>query len=587
MAEEELVLRQKQTRVRDDRGEAVRKAMQQVLGQEEVSFRSVEQEQALQAVLDKQTPLVVVLPTGGGKSLLFSVPACLEGAGVTVVVVPYRALIEDLVERMRKSGIDCMEWKHGESNPAAVVIVSADVAGDTTSNGNFLGYATMLSGKGLLERVVVDESHLVFTSSDWRPKLATLKNLRLLPCPIVLLTATLPPAREAELCNSMLIQGATFVRASTVRPNTRYFVSWCEHGKSQETAVAIGRRQQQLLGNRRQKGVVYCHSKKQCEDMAEALECAYYHAGVADRAERLERWLEDGGLIVATSALGTGVDFPGVVYILHVGMPWSMIDYAQESGRGGRAGERVDSVVVVEQGEVERTMQRKSEDLDVQAMGMFLLGSGCRRGLMSSYLDGKRVGCNDIESAGCDRCGEGRQEWQDSQREASREWQQVQEMMEEIREGCGVCWTLDEAGTEAWRQHRTMQCTRHAGVTWMEVDNFRRSIRDGGGGHSCRRCWVSQRYCATGEDINKRCQWPNVAVPLVRAVAEVEAGVQIIRGCGYEGELGGDWREYGGWLGKRHKQRVWREYFSNAMVVMIRILLYVGESSSKKVEQKI
>ncbi|KAF1956342.1 hypothetical protein CC80DRAFT_362384, partial [Byssothecium circinans] len=149
--------------------------MQQVLGQKEVSFRSVEQEQALHAVLDGQTPLVVVLPTGGGKSLLFSVPACLEGAGMTVVVVPYRALIEDLVGRMQKCGIDCMEWKHGESNPAAVVVVSADVAGDTTSNGNFLGYC------------------------------------------------------------------ATYVRASTVRPNTRYFVSWCKPGKSQETAVAIGR----------------------------------------------------------------------------------------------------------------------------------------------------------------------------------------------------------------------------------------------------------------------------------------------------------------------------------------------------------
>ena len=78
---------------------------------------------------------------------------------------------------MQKCGIDCMEWKHGESSPAAVVVVSADAAGDTTSNGNFLGYANMLSGKGLLRRVVVDKCHLVITSSDWRPKLALLKNL--------------------------------------------------------------------------------------------------------------------------------------------------------------------------------------------------------------------------------------------------------------------------------------------------------------------------------------------------------------------------------------------------------------------------
>jgi len=571
-----LAPQKKKKRVeRMDRGEKeVYRAMQQVLGQEEVGFRSVEQEQALHAVLNGQTPLVVVLPTGGGKSLLFTVPACLDRAGVTVVVVPYRALIEDLVGRIQKCGIDCIEWKHGESNPAAVVVVSADVAGDTISNGNFLGYANMLSSKGLLRRVVVDESHLIFTSSDWRPKLAMVKNLRLLPCPIVLLTATLPPVREGELATSMLIQCATYVRASTVRPNTRYFVSWCERGKTEETALAMGRRQQQLLQDKRQKGVVYCHSKQQCEDIAEALGCGYYHAGVPDRVERLEQWLKNGGLIVATSALGTGVDFPGVVYILHVGMPWSMIDYAQESGRGGRAGERVDSVILVEQGEVERTMQRKSEDLDVQAMGTFLIGSGCRRGLMSSYLDGKRVACKDIESAGCDRCGEGTREWQDSQRETSMEWQQVQEVMDEIREGCAMCWTLGEAGTDEWQKHKAMQCTAHSGITGIEVDRFRRGIRDGGGSHSCRRCWVSQKYCATGEDISNRCQWPNVVVPLARAVAELEAGVEIIRQCGYRGELGGDWKEYAGWLGKRHRQRVWGEYFSNVMVVAIRVVLF-------------
>ena len=68
---------------------------------------------------------------------------------------------------------------------------------------------------------------------------------------------------------------------------------------------------------------------------------------------------------MATSALGTGLDFPGIVFILHVGMLWSLTDFAQESGRGGRAGERVDLVIVVEEGEVEWTMQRKAEEIDV------------------------------------------------------------------------------------------------------------------------------------------------------------------------------------------------------------------------------
>lgn len=76
-------------RVADPRAEAIQRGLQQVLGKQEVGFRLVEQEQALYAVLQKQTPLIVVLPMGGGKSLLFTLPACVERPGVTVVVVPY------------------------------------------------------------------------------------------------------------------------------------------------------------------------------------------------------------------------------------------------------------------------------------------------------------------------------------------------------------------------------------------------------------------------------------------------------------------------------------------------------------------
>jgi superfamily II DNA helicase RecQ len=100
---------EKEVRVLDPRADAIHRGLQQVLGKQDVSFRSVEQEQALHAVLEKQTPLIIVLPTGGGKSLLFTLPACVEETGVTVVVVPYRALIEDLVRRIQQCGVNCIE----------------------------------------------------------------------------------------------------------------------------------------------------------------------------------------------------------------------------------------------------------------------------------------------------------------------------------------------------------------------------------------------------------------------------------------------------------------------------------------------
>lgn len=525
-----LVLRERWGSAGSERAEALRKAMQQVLGREEVNFRSFEQERAVNAVLDRQTPLVVVLPTGGGKSLLFMLPAIVEEGGVTVVVVPYRQLITSTVERIQACGIDCIEWRSGNTDPASVVVVSADKAGDIISKGNFLSYAQLLSSKGLLRRVVVDECHLIFTSSNWRPRLAAVKNLRLLHCPIVLLTATLPPVRELELEHSMALRCVTYIRASTARLQTRYFVSWCERGKLEDVSLTICQREMRRLLKDCQRGVVYCLSKPRCEELADLLGCPHYHADVPDRNEPIERWLKHGGLITATSALGTGVDYPDIVYIMHEGMPWSMTDYAQESGRGGRGGEQVDSIILVEHGTVEKRMLEKGEDLDVQAMGVFLLGSGCRRELMSGYMDATAVGCNDVASAGCDRCGEGASIVGKLQEEASTQWEQVETLFDELRGGCVLCCMLDEGGSSEWRQHRTMQCKVHAreGVTGLEVDRFRKRITDRTSKNNCRKCWVSQKYCATGEDKDKGCQWPNVVVPLARAAAQDSKGVAII-----------------------------------------------------------
>ena len=552
----------------------VDQAMRQVLGSSDVAFKSVQQEQAMHAVIDGQTPLVVILPTGGGKSLLFMVPACLDATGVTVVVVPYRALADNLVDRIRRSGIDCFEWTHGQVNPATIVVVSADVAGSS----GFLGYAELLTAKKLLRRVVVDECHLIFTSSNWRPKLAVLRNLRVLTCPMVLLTATLPPALEQLLGDSMQIRCATYIRACTVRPNTRYMVSRCKRGEGEEMGLAMCRRRQLKEG---EKAVVYCGSKAQCERLAGELDCGHYHAEDVDRAERLAEWAESGGFIVATSALGTGVDFPGIVFILHMGMPWSMIDFAQESGRGGRAGEVVDSVIVIEEGEVDYRLSKDRGSIDVVAMAQFIHATGCRRGVMSGHLDGKRMECVDIEAVRCDRCGEGRAEWAEVNSRWAREWEHVQAVMDGLVDvRCVICWVLGPFDSEAWASLWTKDCTVHRGLTGRELDVFRRHIRYDRDTHSCTKCGISQAYCATGEDARKKCQWSNILVPVVRATAELEGATWIVRKVGFQGELSGDYKEYGQWLGKRHISRVWGEFFSNAMVLFIKMMLVVKGGSS-------
>ena len=118
--------------------EDLKNAMRKALRCSEVSFRSDEQKEALQMIVsgEQTTPLVVVLPTGGGKSLLFTAPACLDDPGVTIVVVPYRALLDNLLATAKKAKIDCMEYRPSKQNLAALVFISADFV----SSSQFLSY---------------------------------------------------------------------------------------------------------------------------------------------------------------------------------------------------------------------------------------------------------------------------------------------------------------------------------------------------------------------------------------------------------------------------------------------------------------
>ena len=123
-------------------------AMRKALGRDRVEYRSEEQAEALRAVMRRETPLVVVLPTGGGKSLLFMAPACTgQRAGMTIVVVPFRQLIHSFIDRAKERGVECEEWSPDTTDPVRLMVVSADKVGDP----RFLGFGAMMRSKGAFE----------------------------------------------------------------------------------------------------------------------------------------------------------------------------------------------------------------------------------------------------------------------------------------------------------------------------------------------------------------------------------------------------------------------------------------------------
>jgi hypothetical protein len=405
----------------------------------------------------------------------------------------------------------------------------------------------------------------------------------------------------------MLVRSATYVRASTVRPNIRYTVTTCR-GLLIEEAVATCRRQ-----TLERKGVVYCRSKAQCEQIAGELGCSYYHAGTLDRAERLAAWIASDGFIVATSALGTGVDIAGIGFVLHVDVPWGMIDYAQESGRAGRAGGLADSIVLVEERKLRDASRqvkdfpekafptgpgddgRTVEEMDAEAMIEFVRTRGCRRAVISRYLDGRAVDCGEVEgAAACDRCGDGRAEWQEQRRREGREWALVEATLNELADACAVCWLLtadgpgaqssdgddesesdDESENEDY-MHARASCYRYVRLKDAALDQFRRGIRyDDGESYACWKCGIEQRLCGRGDDSAAPCRWPNVLVPVVRAAMDDSDYTRVVRRLGYTGGARGRnaMREYGAWLGKRYGRRLWGRVVSNGMAAMVAVML--------------
>ncbi|EXK24343.1 hypothetical protein FOMG_18921 [Fusarium oxysporum f. sp. melonis 26406] len=305
--------------------------------------------------------LIVVLPTGGGKSIFFMLPAFMEdergkGGPVSIVVVPFVSLVQDLVTRARELGIDCMEWKSDidreeRQRDARLVVVSADVA---VSEG-FTAYVESIRVRGLLERIFFDECHTVITDVGYRERLGQLTGLHRFGCPLVMLTATLPISMEAWFRERMLAQDAAIIRAPTMRVNIRYRVERVKPGrKAMEDGVMATIKAIEARMSPAQRGVIYCRSIKQCEEMAALAGCKAHHSKLTrdSRASVLQDWIDGRGgqrWIAATTGLGTGVDIRGIIGVIHVGPPFGLVDFVQQTGRGGRQrGEVVESVIVTD-----------------------------------------------------------------------------------------------------------------------------------------------------------------------------------------------------------------------------------------------
>ena len=301
---------------------------------------------------------LVLMPTGGGKSLCYQVPAIVRqraGLGITVVVSPLIALMHDQVGALHESGVDAAFLNSTLSYDEASEVERRLLRGEITllyaapervTTPRFLSQLDSLHERGMLSLFAIDEAHCVSQwGHDFRPEYRALTVLheRYAGVPRMALTATADATTRADIVERLQLQEAGQFVSSFDRPNIRYTIV-----EKKDVTPQLLRfiENEHTTPQGHDAGVVYCQSRKRVEELAQTLcenglNALPYHAGLdaGVRQHHQDRFLrEDGIIMCATIAFGMGIDKPDVRFVAHVDMPKNIEGYYQETGRAGRDG---------------------------------------------------------------------------------------------------------------------------------------------------------------------------------------------------------------------------------------------------------